>query len=248
MTRLKLMRLLAASTLVLGVDLASNLPETQASTMDQAVAAALGRPGTVKKKLKFNGHGFNIHAVKRSSVNGKVVLKGRISHRLRLRDDDQIDYTLTYNADGSLADVSVKLKKSYLNRALKFIAKELWKVIKEEIADSISGDGKEGSMTSALKKLNPADQLKVLEKTIARVEKEIGSGGWEKEAAKIVANIAVRAEPTNRSVRDRMGYLRYRARLAASKKRPQSNGRRSPARNRASKRPASRSSRFRRRR
>lgn len=201
-------RLLTAAALMLG--LAAGTARAN-KTMERAMSAVFGKKEI--KKLKFNGHGFNVKPAKFTKSGGKLTIKGRISHRLRFRPDDQVDYTLVVNADGSFGEVTVKVKKHWLNKALSRAWKEIKKLIKEEIEKELGG-GVTGMNTSALKKLSAAKQVEALEKALATVEKEIGTGGWQKEAAKIIANIMVRAEASRSGGQDKLKRLR---RLASRK-------------------------------
>src|SRR5262245_23449378 len=74
--------------------------------MQKAMDAMLGKIGT-QEKLKILGHRFNVRKVTITNENGKQVIKGKLSHYLLLRDDDQVHFTIT-KANGKVEKIDVK--------------------------------------------------------------------------------------------------------------------------------------------
>ena len=176
----------------------------QDANMEKAMTAAFGSKEI--KKLKIKGHEFNVKPVSTTNNGGTVTVKGQISHHLTLRDDDQVYYSFTVRADGTVESFDVNIEKSLMNRALTFAWNELKSLLKEKALGSGSDTG------STEQALGLSNELEALEKAIKLAEGKIGTGGWEKSAAAIIANVMIRANATTsaRGVRvyDRVVYLR----------------------------------------
>lgn len=180
--------------------------------MEKAMTAAFGSKEV--KKLKIKGHEFNVKPVKTEKTSSGVKVTGQISHCLTWQDDDQVYYSFTIKADGTVESFDVNIEKSLMHRALVFVWDELKDAIRKELTDSDqTGSTKQG--------LSLSNELAELEKAIQLAESKIGTGGWQKAAASIVANVMIRSKPTATGrVYDRVGYLRgavARAKARASR-------------------------------
>ncbi len=89
----------AGFAVVAALAFAANLPAARAETalqkrakleaaLDRAVNAALNGPEV--KKLKVNGHEFNVKKCKIVQNGGTTTITGQISHCLTARPDDQL--------------------------------------------------------------------------------------------------------------------------------------------------------------
>lgn len=166
--------------------------------MERAMKAVFGKKQV--KKLKIKGHEFNVKPAKFQTSGKKFIIKGQISHRLRWRDDDQVYYTIEMDMSGRITDLQIKVKKSKVQSVLK----AGWKVVKEILRKKA-----EEKWGNTSQKLSFSDELKAREEAIKLAEKKIGTGGWEKAAACIIANVMVRAKPTSRArAYDRVRFLR----------------------------------------
>lgn len=168
--------------------------------MERAMTAAFGSKQV--KKLKIKGHEFNVKPVKTEKTSSGVKVTGQISHCLTWQDDDQVFYSFTIKADGTVESFDVNIDKSLMHRALTFV----WNELKDALKDEITGDGDTGSTKQGL---SVSEELAELEKAIQLAEGKIGTGGWQKAAASIVANVMIRSKATATGrVYDRVRYLR----------------------------------------
>jgi hypothetical protein len=74
--------------------------KAQDANMEKAMTAAFGNKEI--KKLKVKGHEFNVKPIKSESSGGAVKVSGQISHHRSLQDDDQVYYSFTIRADGTV--------------------------------------------------------------------------------------------------------------------------------------------------
>jgi hypothetical protein len=192
--------------------------------MEKAMTAAFGSKEI--KKLKVKGHEFNVKPVKSESSGGAVKVTGQISHHRTLQDDDQVHYSFTIGADGKVTNLDVNIEKSLMHKVLGLVWDEVLKEVLSGDATSSDGSGKE----TAEQALSASDELKSLEEAIKLAESKIGTGGWEKSAAAIVANVMIRSKPTSaRSARvyDRVSHLRRT--VKSNGYRPTPSGKTTPA-------------------
>jgi hypothetical protein len=178
----------------------------QDANMEKAMTAAFDSKEI--KKLKVKGHEFNVKPVKSESSGGAVKVTGQISHHRTLQDDDQVHYSFTIGADGKVTNLDVNIEKSLMHKVLGLVWDE---VLKEVLSgDATSGDG--SGKGTAEQALTASDELKSLEEAIKLAESKIGTGGWEKSAAAIVANVMIRSKPATSArssrVYDRVSHLR----------------------------------------
>lgn len=179
--------------------LSSRLEAAEDPNMQTAMNAIFGKTGE-KKELRVRGHEFNVKPAKITAKDGKVTITGRISHCLRFRDDDQVDYTIE-KENGKVVKIDVKVDGSFLQG----IVRSIGKLLKDEVAKQISGsdenkEGKDGTKA----RLKPAEELESMESVLAKITKLSGSG-WEGAVKEIIANVAVRADSQGQ---DRLVQLR----------------------------------------
>lgn len=195
------------------VCLGGQAASAQDANMEKAMTAAFGSKEI--KKLKIKGHEFNVKPVKSENSGGTVKVKGQISHHRTWQDDDQVYYSFTMRADGTVESFDVNIEKSLMHRALVFAWEQLKDLLKEKLKDG-GGIGNTGSTQQGLSLSN---ELQALEQAIELAEKKIGTGGWEKSAAAIVANVMIRAKTsTSGRVYDRVNYLRSAVKRAPSRR------------------------------
>jgi hypothetical protein len=151
--------------------------------MQKAMDAMLGKIGT-QEQLKILGHKFNVRKATITNVNGKQVIKGKLSHHLRLRDDDQVHFTIT-KANGKVEKIDVKVDGSIMQGAIRAIGN----LLKDEAIKVLKTD----DPPPTTDKKTATAQLETLETALAKVEKLSGDG-WEGAAKVILANLALRVD------------------------------------------------------
>src|SRR5262245_36995598 len=164
--------------------------------MQKAMDAMLGKIGT-QEKLMILGHRFNVRKATITKEGGKQVIKGKLSHYLFLRDDDQVHFTIT-KANGRVEKIDVKVDSSIMQG----LVRRLVKLLEDEAIQQIKGD--DGAQGTSGKKLSLAAELETMESVLAKVEKLRGDG-WEGAAKVILANLALRVDATGN---DRLLHLR----------------------------------------
>lgn len=171
--------------------------------MEKAMTAAFGSKEI--KKLKVKGHEFNVKPVKVESTANGVKVSGQLSHHRSLQDDDQVYYSFTIRSDGTVEAFDVTVEKSLMSQALRFAWNELKSLLKAK-----AGGG--SNLSSTEQGLSISSELEALEQAIKLAEGKIGTGGWEKASAAIIANVMLRANASTsaRGVRvyDRVNHLR----------------------------------------
>ncbi len=126
------------------------------------------------KKVKAYGHHFNIKPVKITRDGMGYIVKGRLSHHLKWRKDDQYDYTVKVNYRGEIIEMDEKINRGGLTSTLaKIPIGEILKK-KSDTAKNAPVDGK--TINSAIKKAGRWLGGKI-------------DGKWEGAARKVVVAI-----------------------------------------------------------
>jgi hypothetical protein len=178
--------------------------------MQKAMDAMFGKIGT-QERLRILGHQFNVRRVTITKDGDKQVIKGKLSHHLRLRDDDQVHFTITKRA-GKVENIDIKVDRSILNAAFR----ALGRLLREELEKELKGTGTEQPKTGDTKALQKAE-LDTMETVLGKLEKKLGSDGWEGAAKVIIANVALRVDGQGG---DRLAALRKAVRPSAPPKNP----------------------------
>ncbi len=76
------------------------------SALHKATTAAFRGPEV--KKLKINGHEFNVKPARITGGGGSITVQGQISHHLSLRPDDQMYYTIK-KSNGVVTSLEIKV-------------------------------------------------------------------------------------------------------------------------------------------
>ncbi len=153
---------------------------------EKAMTAALDGPS--KKKIKIEKHNFNVDMANITRVGNKIVVVGNadgknISHRLKFRPDDQVDYAFEV-VGGQVKNLDIRVRKGS-DKTIKLI-KKVVKVIKLalEVKESIDQQQKADGAVVA----NDAANDAAFQET-----KRLLDGSWRGEARFMIANIALRA-------------------------------------------------------
>lgn len=158
----------------------------RASANDALIAAAQAAIcGPGHDGLRLNGHDFNVKKAtvgRQSTTDLTVVVAGQISHRLALRADDQIYYTVNYK-NGVPDPGKIRIDRGgfavYLDLivdALKIVSLEKLTIAGTEFA------------------LNPEK----LPEISTELSKLVEGSGWEEQAAAMIAFIGIAAtQPEN---------------------------------------------------
>jgi len=83
--------------------------------IDAAITKAIG--GQEVKDVKHHEHTFHIKPVKIERAGSKVTAKGRISHDIRFRSDDQIDYSIVKD-NGVVQSLDMSIDRGGLGRMI----------------------------------------------------------------------------------------------------------------------------------
>ena len=163
------------------------------------------------EQLEIRDHKFNFKPAKftvsntmaagSNAVTNSVTIKGQFSHFLRLRDDDEVHYTIR-KRNGQITDIEVSVDGSSMQGALNSVKKVFVdnpKLTWELLTGSPSKPG--------TKPAGPKAQLTALEMALREVD-DLKADGWQGVARLIIANIAVRADSKGR---DGMVWLRKSA-------------------------------------
>jgi hypothetical protein len=74
------------------------------------VAARYALTGRNVDDIKVAGHGFNVYAATKTDSQKVTTITGRIAHRLRLRQDDQVTYVIKKQGDRVL-DAEIRIMR-----------------------------------------------------------------------------------------------------------------------------------------
>jgi hypothetical protein len=93
---------------------------------DALAAARYALAGKNKDDVKVMDHGFNIYAATIKQVGDVTTITGRIAHRLRLRKDDQVYYTIKKVGDKA-PRITIEIDRgglsSYVGKAVGFLSR-----------------------------------------------------------------------------------------------------------------------------
>lgn len=150
------------------------------NVIDAALQAALSGPE--RKKMKIYGHEFNIKPIAISSSGNLLIVKGRISHHLSIRPDDQFDYTVVVDPsqDATIVDFQYTIDEGGITSLLQPILPTIASMV--PYAD-----------------LSGADLESILRKVGNYV-----SGDWQSVAVSLATTFAVKAgqdHPTFKALR-----------------------------------------------
>jgi hypothetical protein len=155
-------------------------PAQRMAALEKAVRAALYGPEV--KKLKVNGHEFNVKKAKITASATGTTITGQISHHLSFRPDDQLYYTIR-KFKGKVVSVSIKIDRGGL---APYVAKFASKYLGIEFAQS--------QIESLLRELG------------AKID-----GKWESAAELIVTAVAVKApDMSGRTTPPPVGSVPYK--------------------------------------
>ena len=131
--------------------------------------------GPQKNDLKIHGHGFNCKPWKISKSNGTWSVKGQISHQLRWRKDDQVNYSFKIGKNGKIVPPVISIGRGGIRATVPGPIKNAL----EEVVDGFTG-GNASEIYSSLEKITKSD-------------------GWEKVASSLVARVSLEAAKKYRS-------------------------------------------------
>lgn len=142
------------------------------SDINKCMSAVVNGPQ--KNDLKIYGWGFNCKPWKISKSNGTWLVKGQLSHQLRWRPDDQINYTFKIGKNGKIDAPKISIDAG----GFRAIPGPIKNAI-EEVVDGFVG-GYASEIYSSLERVTRSD-------------------GWEKVASSLVTRISLEAAKKYRS-------------------------------------------------
>lgn len=188
---------------------------------EMAMRAAL--KGPEKKKLRLGKHEFNIKPVHVEKKGNQLFVKGQISHHLKFRDDDQVNYRFTVVPGQvlSLKDIDVDIDRSFMNSVVSAIWDQSFmdvvgKLLKNDVLDTVL---KVGQMSAMLKLARGGAER------VYNEAKKTLDGSWVAEANFMIVNIATRvslgaAAAANTRTHTKVDPLAFAARLRKVTPRP----------------------------
>ncbi len=156
-------------------------PADANSKLENAIYRAVVK-GRQTKKVKHRGHQFNIKPVHVDRNVAGFVVKGRLSHHLRFRKDDQVNYTIDIRHDGTVRNLTTKINRGGITKTLMTL--KVGEIIKH---------------TTKKKKTTVTIDKKTADNIIKKAGRWIGKkvdGKWERAAEEVIVLIGAQVALT----------------------------------------------------